>query len=109
MANPVWRVLPPPPEPEVIDDEQEWEVQEIVDSKWYRGALKLKIWFKGFPRTDAEWLPAHDADNALDKVRDFYHLHPNAAGRDLWFRAHPADPILPFAASSFSTLCWSTG
>ena len=106
------RVPPPPPEPEVIDDEQEWEVQEIVDSKWYRGALKFKIWFKGFPRTEAEWLPAHDADNALDKVRDFYRRHPNAEGRDLWFKAHPADPhpaIRRLSASSFSALCCSTG
>jgi hypothetical protein len=88
--NPIpGRVPPPPPKPDLIDGHHEFEVQEILDSRVHRRNIQFKVWYRGYPRTSAEWVPATDAENAQDKVHAFFKKHPQAAGRDEWYEEYP--------------------
>ena len=39
-----------PPPPIVIDGEPEWEVEEVLDSRWHRRRFQFLIKWKGFVR-----------------------------------------------------------
>ncbi|KAJ3550669.1 hypothetical protein NMY22_g303 [Coprinellus aureogranulatus] len=84
-------ILPPPPDPIELDGEEEWEVQEVLDSRWTehrtrkRGRKKAKIvkelqylvsW-KGFNGL-ATWEPEDNLTNAREVVDDFHRRHPSA-------------------------------
>jgi hypothetical protein len=45
--------LPPPPE--LVDGEEEYEVEEILDSKMFRGRLRFLIKWKGYGREHNSW------------------------------------------------------
>ena len=45
------RQRPPTPHPEIVDGEEEWETEAVVDSRWFRNKLQFKVWFKNTPRT----------------------------------------------------------
>ena len=100
------RIPPPPPEPELIDDELEWEVEQVVDSKWYYGKLQFKVWYKGYPRHKATWQPSQDLENAPEKVAEFYRAHPQAVGYKEWLKLHPSPSIHMLSDSAFREL-WS--
>jgi len=36
--------------PIVVDGEEEWEVEEILDSRWYRRRFQFLVKWKGFVR-----------------------------------------------------------
>ncbi|KAJ3501679.1 hypothetical protein NMY22_g18841 [Coprinellus aureogranulatus] len=84
-------ILPPPPDPIELDGEEEWEVQEVLDSRWTerrtrkRGHKKAKVvkelqylvsW-KGFNGL-ATWEPEDNLTNAREVVDDFHRRHPSA-------------------------------
>jgi len=39
-----------PPSPIVVDREEEWEVEEILDSRWHRRRFQFLVKWKGFSR-----------------------------------------------------------
>ena len=68
-----------PPEPVIVDDEEEWEVDDILDSRRYgRGKrLQYRVKWKGCD-TDLEWYNADggEFDNCQDLVKDFHLRYP---------------------------------
>jgi len=46
------QTLPPPI---VIDGEEEWEVEEILDSRWHRRRFQFLVKWKGFSREHNSW------------------------------------------------------
>ena len=62
-----------PPSPTVIDDEKEWEVNNILDIKQSRGSKKVLYCVnqKGY-NDDKAWYNAINFDYAKDVVDDFY-------------------------------------
>ena len=105
------RERPPTPQPEIIDGQEEWEVQQIVDSRWYRRKLQFKVWYKNTLRTEAEWTASGDVENASNLVAKFYEEHPNAPGREQWFKANPAlsRSIRRLQYADFATLWYRRG
>jgi len=71
------RKLPPSPPPVIVEGEEEWEVEEILDSRLMRRKLKFLVKWKGFGREHNSW---EDADNvhAPELVQEFYKQHPGA-------------------------------
>ena len=59
--------------PTVMDDEEEWEVNDILDAKRGRGNKKLLYWvkWKGYD-DDKAWYNATNFDHAKDVVDNFY-------------------------------------
>jgi hypothetical protein len=61
--------LPPPPE--VIDGEEEYLVEEILDSKMFQGWLRFKIKWEGYGPEHDSWEYATEV-HAPDRIAEFY-------------------------------------
>ena len=86
----------PPPPPEVIDGEDEYLVEKILDSKMFRGRLKFKIKWEGYGPEHDSWEYATEV-YAPERVADFYQRNPAAPRqiRAATFSKIPFRPISP--------------
>ena len=71
------RHVPPPPLPEIIDGEEEWVVEEILDSRMINRKLRYLVKWDGFGIEHNSWEP-WDNIYALDLVSEFHRKHPGA-------------------------------
>jgi transposase InsO family protein len=69
--------LQPEPPPTIIDGEQEWEVEEIVDSRTFRNNIQYRVKWLGFPDPDRTWYPASNFEHAQEELRQFHLRYPN--------------------------------
>jgi hypothetical protein len=84
-ANTIPNRVEEPPPPVVIDDEIEYEVAEILDSKIdkrLRCRIRYFIRWSGYEGTDEEfsWVNATDIANASDLIEAYHAQHPNKPG-----------------------------
>ena len=70
---------PPPPPPTIIDDEIEYEVEQVLDLKLHHGKLQYLVKWIGY--NEPSWEPEENLEHAKDTVNDFYRLHPGAPRR----------------------------
>jgi len=68
----------PPPLPEIVDGEEEWVVEEILDSRMVNRKLRYLVKWEGFGVEHNSWEP-WDNVHAPDLMADFYWRHPGAA------------------------------
>jgi len=61
----------------VVDREPEWEVEEVLDSRWHRRRFQFLIKWKDFSREHNSWEVASDV-KAPDLVAEYYRKHPAA-------------------------------
>jgi len=66
-----------PPPPIIVDGEEEWEVEEILDSRWHWRRFQFLVKWKGFSREHNSWEAASDV-KAPDLVVEYYQKHPAA-------------------------------
>jgi transposase InsO family protein len=85
---------PPPPAPVEVDDELEYEVDRILDSRKYRNQHQYLVQWKGYNAGHNNWEPAANLTNCPDLIEAFHSAHPSAPRR--------------LTASTFSTLPWKT-
>jgi transposase InsO family protein len=71
------QAIPPPP-PEIVDGEEEWVVEEILDTKMVNRKLRYLVKWAGFGIEHNSWEP-WDGVHAPELVADFYRHHPGAA------------------------------
>ena len=62
------------PMPDLEDDNDEWEVQEIRDSKTFTGVLHYLVKWQGWPSEYDSWEPALHLTNAPQKIKEFERL-----------------------------------
>jgi transposase InsO family protein len=72
------RRAPPPPLPEIVDGEEEWVVEEILDSKVINRKLRYLVKWKDFGVEHNSWEP-WDMVHAPELVSEFYRRYPGAA------------------------------
>jgi hypothetical protein len=70
--------LPPPPEPEVIDGEVEYTVDQVLDSRVFRRKLQYKVRWKDYGSESDSWEPAENLEHAQQAVAEFHQKHPSA-------------------------------
>jgi len=78
------QVVPEPPPPVLADHDaygntfEDFEIESILDSRWYRKKLQYKIHWKGFPSSDDEWKLATDIDagELIEQFHQKYHHKP---------------------------------
>jgi len=68
----------PPPLLEIVDGEEEWVVEEILDSRMVNRRLCYLVKWEGFGVEHNSWEP-WDNVHAPELVVDFYRRHPGAA------------------------------
>ena len=73
----VRRWMPPPPPLEIINGEEEWVVEDILDSKLINQKLQYLVKWKYFRMEHNSWEPWENV-HALDIVMDFYWKHLGA-------------------------------
>jgi len=64
-----------PPPPIVVDGEPEWEVLEVLDSRWHWRRFQFLIKWKGFSREHNSWEVASDV-KVPDLIMEYYRKHP---------------------------------
>src|SRR5437762_12432387 len=89
------RTPPPPPPPVAIDSEQEFEVEQILDSKFIRNRLHYLVKWKGYSISENSCESDHFLKNSLDLVKSFHSRHPSKPRP----RSHPVFPV-PLASCS---------
>ena len=67
----------PPPLPEVVNGEEEWIVEEILDSRMVNQKLRYLVKWEGFGIEHNSW-EAWDNIHAPDLVADFHRKHSGA-------------------------------
>jgi len=69
--------LQAPLPPIVVNGEEEWEAEEILNSCWHRRRFQFLVKWKDFSREHNSWEVASDV-KALDLVAEYYWKHPAA-------------------------------
>jgi hypothetical protein len=67
----------PPPPPVLVDGQQEWEVEAILNSRMFRGRLEYLVKWKGFGIEEASWEPKRNV-HAPQLIAKFHEGHPGA-------------------------------
>ena len=94
------------PPPDLVDNEEEYEVKKILDSRLFgqRKRLQYLVKWKGYPDLDNMWVNKDDVF-ADDKVQDFKNLNPGVRThiRRLWKDGIPQFTLPPSTSSSSSS------
>src|SRR5271155_5332438 len=80
----------PPSPPEIVNSEEEWIVEEILDSKMVNQKLRYLFKWEDFGIGHNSWEPWNDV-HAPELITEFYWKHPGA----LRFHTIPFHSILP--------------
>ena len=51
------KAQPPPPPPEIVDGEEHYEVERILDSRFTRDQLHFLVKWKGYSYEENSWIP----------------------------------------------------
>ena len=81
------QLLPPPPVQ--LPTGEEYEVDQILDSRVLRRQLQYLVLWKGYPISEATWEPARHLKNATEVVRDFHHRYPHKPTTGSGFGGRP--------------------
>ena len=94
------------PPPDLVDNEEEYEVEKILDSRQFGRHKRLQylVKWKGYPDSDNMWVDKDDVF-ADDKVREFKASNPDARIhiRHLWKNGIPQFLLAPSRSSSTSS------
>jgi len=69
------QIIPPPP-PVEVEGEEEWEVQEVLDSKLVRNQLRYLVKWVGYDETTWERAESINEVKAVDDSHERYPLKP---------------------------------
>ena len=67
-----------PPPPIIIEGEQEYELEEVIDSRLHYNKLQYRAKWTGYsPEHDKNWYPAENFENADLAKRNFHARYPS--------------------------------
>ena len=62
----------------IVDEEEQYEVEKILDSKVVRKKFKYLVKWKGYPDSENSWEPEENVKDAKQAVAKFHKEHPGA-------------------------------
>jgi hypothetical protein len=72
---------------------EEYEVDQILDSRWHRRHLQYLVLWRGYPMSEATWEPSENLQNAPEVVQDFHHRYPHKPVATLGRRRRRGDNV----------------
>lgn len=75
------RQIVEPPPPMEIEGDLEYKVEEILDSRIYRGKFQYLVKWKGYTAEHNTWEPVSNVENTKDAVKQFHPSYPLAPQR----------------------------
>jgi len=60
----------------IIQEQQEWEVEKILDSRRHRNQIQYRVKWTSFHDPDGTWYAARNFANSPDLVRKFHEEYP---------------------------------
>ena len=67
--------------PELIDDEEQWEIEEILDKTKSKGTYYYKVKWVGWGDPYNQWLPENELENAAELRKEFDDRAPAVSKR----------------------------
>jgi len=61
----------------IVDREEKWEVEEILDSHWHRRRFQFLVKWKGYGREHNSWEAVSNV-SAPNLIVEYYHKYPAA-------------------------------
>ncbi len=65
-----------PAPPVIINNEEEWEVKDILDARSHRSKIEYRVKWTGWDE-DPDWYDTFGFDNSPEIIKDFYARYPN--------------------------------
>ena len=89
------------PPPDLINEEEEYEVERVVNHRYHGRSRQLQylIKWKRYPESDNTW-ESNDQVHAPDLLKDYHRLNPLQRIKDQAIRVIKACPIAPNDSSS---------
>jgi transposase InsO family protein len=75
-SSPIPGHTQPPPPPIEVNNEEEWEVEEILDSRRHRNKLQYRVKWTDFHDPDRSWYSAENFENAPAPIQLFHQKYP---------------------------------
>ena len=75
-ANKIEGRIQPPPLPEVVDGELEYEVRKVLDLRIVQGRLEYYVDWEGYTAEERTWEPVENLSGAPDLTAEFHHHYP---------------------------------
>uniref|UniRef100_A0A8C5LPA6 Gypsy retrotransposon integrase-like protein 1 n=1 Tax=Leptobrachium leishanense TaxID=445787 RepID=A0A8C5LPA6_9ANUR len=92
IPDPFTSRVPSPPGPVLVDDDDVFEVDTILDSRIRRSRLEYLIQWKGYGPEERSWIDHKDV-SAPTLIDRFHRLHPDRPQRARLVRGHCHTPI----------------
>jgi len=91
------------PPPDLVEDQEEYEVEKILDSRHFSRRCKLQylIKWKGYPDLDNEWVNKKDI-HAEEAIREF--KDQNSAPNVHIRQGHSSESPIPFSSRTITPL-----
>jgi hypothetical protein len=71
---------PKPLPPVIVEGEEEYVVESIIDSRLFRGKLQYLVHWQNYPISHRTWELAENVENAPELVVQFHRSHPKKPG-----------------------------
>lgn len=111
-GNEIHGQAPPPPlaDPVKVDNDLEYEVEQILDSHKYRNQLQYLVKWQGYDHGHNSWEPAANLTHCSELLRTFHANHPVAPRRlaAFIFAAMPWSPRIVYTDTP-PTKSWELG
>ena len=59
------------PLPVIIEGEEEWKVERILNKQWIKGKDKYLVWWKGFTAESNTWEGRENLENTKKAIEEF--------------------------------------
>jgi len=74
------------PQPVVIEGEEEWEVEKIINKRWIRGKEKYLVQWKGCTAEEDTWEGKENLKNASNLVEEFEKKYRREEKEETWWQ-----------------------